>query len=205
VTTFAAPGRQPRLAQQAAEVHGRARGQLARLDRRGAPDGQRERKLLADDQQREVPGRDHRHHADRLVQDEPEDVGAERAVRVAVGVAGQRGGVLPQLGGRLDLAVGLGDRLAALERLDPRQLLGVATHELGDAEQDPGALDARHPRPRPLVEGAARGADRSVDVGRACLRIARDDDVVGRARAREAVPVEGLDVVAVDEHQPFGG
>ena len=43
------------LDEQLGQVDGGAGGQLARLDDGGAADGQRERELLADDEQREVP------------------------------------------------------------------------------------------------------------------------------------------------------
>jgi hypothetical protein len=59
-------------------------------------------------------------------------------VRIAVRVLRQRRGVVPELCGRGDLPAGLADRLAALEGLDERQLLGPLLDEGGDLAQVPG-------------------------------------------------------------------
>ncbi len=65
------------------------------------------------------------------------------------------------------------------------------------------ALGRRQPRPRALVEGAPRGDDRVVDVGR--LPVGRDrDDLVGRRVARLERPARAtraeraVDVVTLE-------
>ena len=156
--------RQPGLLGHLGEADRGAGGQVGRLDDGRAADGQGERQLLADDQQREVPGRDHAHDPDRLAQDQPEHRWAQRVVRVAVRVAAQAGGVLPQVSGRLDLVERLADRLAGLERLDVGEVIGIGSDRLGHAVEDSRSLDAGDPGPRAVVESLAGGRDRPIEV-----------------------------------------
>ena len=192
------------LAQQPGERQGRPGRQFARLGDGGAADGQRERELLADDEQREVPRRHHRDDADGFVDHEGEDVGAERVVGVAIGVPGERRRVGPQLRGGLDFAACLRDRLAALEDFDAREVLEVTADELGGPEQEARALRAGHRRPVAVLEGTASRRDGAVDVLGTGLRIRRDRVVMRGTAAREAPAGHGLDVLAVDDHEAVG-
>src|SRR5438876_9138922 len=90
----------------------RAWCQLTGLDNRRAACGERKGQLLANDEQREVPGSDHPDNADRLTENEAEHLAAQGIVRFAVDVACERGGILPQSRRALHLVSRLTDRLA---------------------------------------------------------------------------------------------
>ena len=96
----------------------RARGHLGRLDHRGAAGGERERQFLADDEEGEIPRRDDRDDADRFAQHDAQRAVAEIVVALAVQVAGERGGIAPDIDGAADFAARLGDRLAGLDRVE---------------------------------------------------------------------------------------
>ena len=104
----------------------RGRGHLARLDDAGATGGERERQLLRDDEQGEIPRRDDRDHADRLTQHEAEPVRAERRVALAVQSARQRRRVAPEIGRALDFRARLGNRLARFQRIEQCEQFAVA-------------------------------------------------------------------------------
>ena len=128
-------------------------------------------------------------HADGLAEHEPEHGRPEGVVGVAVGVPTQGGGVLPEVGRGRDLVLRLADRLAALERLDIGEVVRDPRGCLGDAGEDARTLDARHPRPRALVERPAGGRHGRVEVLDAARWVATDDEVMGRALALERWPV----------------
>ena len=190
---------QPGVLGELGEADRGARGQVGGLDDGRAADGQGEGQLLADDQEREVPGRDHADDADRLPQDQPEHRWAERVVRVAVGVPAQGRRVLPEVGGGDDLVERLADRLAGLESLDQRQVIGIGPDRIGDAVDHARALDARDARPRTLVECLPSGSDRPIEILDAARGIATDHDVVRRAHPLGRAAVGGIDPLAVDE------
>ena len=106
----------------------------------------------------------------------PEHRRPEGVVGVAVGVTAQRRRVLPQVGRARDLSLRLGDRLAALERLDIGEVVRDRADAVRDAGEDARALHARHPRPRAFIERAARGRHGGVEVPDATLRIPTHDD-----------------------------
>ena len=81
-----------RLGQKTCEMQGRGRSHFARLHDAGAAGGQRERQLLRDDQEREVPRRDDGYDADRLPEHKAQPVGAEIGVALARKLARQRRG-----------------------------------------------------------------------------------------------------------------
>ena len=137
--------REPSLLGHLGEADRRAGGQVGRLHDGRAADGQGERELLADDQQREVPGGDHAHDPHWLAQDQPEHRRPQRVVGVAVRVSAQAGRVLPQVGGRLDLVECLADRLAGLERLDVGEVIRTGSDRLGHTVEDARSFDAGDP------------------------------------------------------------
>ena len=99
-----------------------------------------------------------------------------------------------ELGGVGDLGLGLGERLAHLERHQQRQLVGALVHRLERAAQDLAAL-ARRMR-RPLVLHGARGVERRRGVvGR------RVGDLDERLAGRRVLDVERLAATA-SRHSP---
>ena len=163
----------------------RGRRHLARLDDAGAARRERERQLLRDDQQREIPWRDDRDDADRLAQHEAEPVRAQRGVALAVQRARQRGGIAPDVGGALDLADRLRDRLARFQAVEMGEEIAVAVDRVGDPEQHARALARGHSRPGALVERRARRGDGPFRVRRAAARRARHQRAMSRAVALE--------------------
>ena len=91
------------------------------------------------------------------------------------------------------------DRLARLERVEQRQLLGVRLDQVGEAQQHGLALGGGAARPAAVVEGAAGGGDREVDVG-GVARGDRGQRPAGRGvLGRESLAAEGGPESAVDE------
>ena len=114
---------------------------------------------------REVPRQDRTDDPDRLADDHAQRVAAGRRDRVVqlVGrlrVPAERLDRLRQVG-----LAAVGDRLARLERVDQRQLLGVLLDQVGQAEHHGLALGGGAARPAAVVERAAAGGDGQVDIG----------------------------------------
>ncbi len=160
--------------QDVAEHEGRGRGHLGRLDHRRAAGGERERQLLADDEEREIPRRDDRDDADRLAQHDAEHGVAEIGVAFAVQRAGERRGIAPDVDRAADLAARLGDRLAGFQRVEAGDFVQPRLDQVGGLEQD--ARRARRP------SCAATGRSR-----RPCAR---------PATARSTSPLAGLRIAA---------
>ena len=151
------------------ELAERERGER-RLARRLEDDGvahrQRRRDLPHRQQQREVPRHDRGDDAERLAQRVDERVALHRN-RLAVDLVRPAREVLQALGGHRDLDVPrLGDRLAVVQRLEARDLVGLLHQPLAELPEQPAALARRHLAPRP-VERRARRRDGGVDVGSA--------------------------------------
>ena len=81
----------------------------------------------------EVPRRDGRDHADRLLDDDDAGVGLEGRDGLAVDALGLLGEELDEAGGVEDLALGLGERLALLVGEQQRQLVGVLDDQVEPA------------------------------------------------------------------------
>ena len=161
----------------------------AGFEHRGVAAGERRRELPRRHQQREVPRHDLADDAARLVR-----AAAER-VRELVGPAGVGEEVG---GGQRDVDVArLADRLAAVERLDDRQLAGALLDQARDPEQVLAALERRQRLPRP--GGGARGLDGALDVLRPRERDLGERLLGRRVDRRLARAVLRRDVLAADE------
>ena len=148
--------RQVGLAADLGEEQRRERRRRGGLEHDGVARGERRRDLPGQHQQREVPRDDLGGDAERL-----RHAAGERVVEL-VGPAG----VVPEVGRRerhVDVAALL-DRLARVHRFEDGELAAALLEDPRDPEQVLGPLLARQRRPR-AVAGAARGADRLVDVG----------------------------------------
>ena len=85
------------------------------------------------------------------------------------------------------------DRLARVHRFEDRELARALLEDPRDAEQVLGALPARQLAPRPAL-GAAGGADRLVDIGRArAATSASGCSVDGSIETNVSPPVAGTD------------
>ena len=125
----------------------------------------------------EVPRRDGRHHADRLLDDDDARIGLEGRDGLAVDALGLLGEELDEAGGVEDLALGLGQRLALLVGEQQRQLVGVLDHQVEPAAHELGALLGQHLRPG--RQRAVGGLDGGARLGLAEARHP-GDDVAGR-------------------------
>ena len=164
VMTLSTPGGRPTSLRDLGERERGQRRLARRLDDHRVAARQRRRDLPRRQQQRKVPRHDRRDDADRLAQRVGEVVALDRN-RLAVDLVGPAGEVLEALGGRrhLDLAR-LEDRLAVVQRLEPRDLVGLLHQLLADLPDQPSALARRQLAPR-SVERRARRRDGGVDVG----------------------------------------
>ena len=168
VTMLTTPSGRPASQHQLAEVERRQRRLLGGLEHDRAAAGQRRGELPRRHQQREVPGDDLADDADRLAQ------------RVGEVLAGRRDRRRRRRGSSSASppCSGTGPPRAATSatRAIPTGLplssdsscakhVGVLLDQVADPPDQLAALGRRHPPPRALVvEGAARRADRAVDV-----------------------------------------
>ena len=133
------------------------RGLGGGLQHAGAAGGERRGDLAGGHGGGEVPGRDEHGDADRLVLDE-DAVGAGGGDgELAVEAHRLLGEPAEELGGIGDLAGGVGQRLAVLERDELGQHLAALEHQLEAAAEDLRALARRRWRPR---RGRRRGRRR---------------------------------------------
>jgi hypothetical protein len=126
--------------------------------------------------------------AEGLAHDQSELVGAELVVGVAVAMARQRRRVLPVGDRAADLALDIGDRLAAFEALDPAQLVELRLDAPRHVEQDLCARRTRQAAPHARVGGAPRGRDGASGVRRSQPWVAGDRHPVGRIVAGDLGP-----------------
>ena len=156
--------RQPRLAENLAQPHGRERGQLGGLEDHGIAAGECRRRFPTGDLQRIVPGADARDDAERLAPRIAE------CLRPEVQVLAREGGGEARIvfeavgsGEHIDRARLL-DRLAGIARLEHGQLDVAGAENVGGTPQHPAAFDAR--KPRPLLLRRRRPGDRRRDLRR---------------------------------------
>ena len=156
------PRREPCLQGQLAESKGGERRLLGRLVDDGVPAGQGGGELPRRDDQREVPRRDGPHHAERLAQRVGENAGVGRR-RGAVRPCGPAGPVQPGGNHRGEVtSTGLPDGLAHVPALQLGQLVTVPLDQLGQAQEQPGAVHGPHGGPGRLR--LPRGPHGPVDV-----------------------------------------
>ena len=154
-TTLKTPSGMPGLRGQLGEAERAERSELGRLDDQAVAGGERRGRLPGRHHDREVPGQDRTDHPDRLADDHPKGVAPGRRDRVVqlvdrLGVPAERLDRLRQV----RLAT-IRDRLARLERIEQRQLLGVRLDQVGQAQEDGLALGRGAARPAAVVESAA--------------------------------------------------
>ena len=139
----------------------RQRGQrrLARgLRHHGAADGERRPDLAGDHGGGEIPWRDRRDHADRLLDHDNARIGAEGRIDLAIDALGLLGEELDEAGGVVDFAQRLRKGLPLLAGHDEGDVVAIGDDEVEPASQDPRPLLGQRLRPR--AEGALSGFDR---------------------------------------------
>jgi len=175
------------------------RGRLGRLedDRVAAAQGRGD--LPGEHEQREVPGDDLPHHAQRPRR-HARSTGQARMLQF---VGPPR--VVEEVRRRQrDVHVTrLLDRLAVVDRLQDGELARPLLHDPGDPEEVLAPVGPRHPTPHPPVCRAG-GPDGPLDVRGACLGDVGEDLLGRRVDRLEAVATGGLDELAADE-EPVRG
>ena len=192
------PGREARLAGELGDAQGRQRRLLGRLHHDRVAARQRRAPLPGQHQEREVPGDDLADHADRLAQRVREEAAADRD-RPALDLVGPARVVAQRVADALHVALRVGDRLAAVERLERGQLGGVLLDQVGQLEQQPAAIGGVHRAPGARFEGPPRRLDRLVDVGRAGRRDLGDHLARRRVVRLELAAIDRVDPLIVDE------
>ncbi len=132
------------------------RGVLGGLHDQRVAHGERRTRDAGEDLQRIVPGDDAGDDAVRLAQRQ-RGVAVEERDGVAVDlVAGAAVEFVVAHGGG-DIRPALPQRLAGVAQFQRRKLGAVRLDQMEKPGQQPAALDRRHPAPRAVIEGAARG------------------------------------------------
>ena len=186
-TTLRTPSGSPASDASSAIRSADSRRQPGGLDDQAVAGREGRGRLPGRHQQGEVPG-DHRpNHADRLADDQAKGVRTGRRDGVEDLVDRLREPAVGPDGIRdVDLA-GVGDRLAAFERVEQRQFLEVRLEQVGEAEEDLLALGRGASRPAPVVECPPRGPATA-----ASMSAAPPDAIVAIGR-----PVAGFSVTNV--------
>ena len=182
--------RHARIGERLDQLRRRRRRFLGRLDDDRAAGRKPRGKLSHDLVDREIPRREGRDRADRLLDRDLVDAGAARRDHPAIGALGFLGEPLDDVGGGHGFHLGFGQRLALLHGHERRDLVIALAHDRGRLAHDPAALERRHRAPdleplggcfQRLVEigavGMGHGADgflgRRVEHGDGPARLAR--------------------------------
>ena len=168
------------------EHQGGERRELRRLGHHRVARGERRRHLPGEQQQRVVPGHDAAPHADRLLQHERELSRLDRGDHPTGEVAAHLGVVVERRGGPADLVAVLEQRLPALERHHPRDLLGTGAQAFATSWSSSARSTRRGGAP--ARGGLRRGRDRRVHLLRSGGVEAGERLLGGRILDRERRP-----------------
>ena len=144
---------------------------------------------------REIPRRERRDRADRLLHRELVDAGPARGDQPAIGALGFLRKPLDHVSGGHRLHLGLGQRLALLHRQQRRDLVIALAHDRGGLAHDPAALERGNVAPD--LEAGGGGGERLVEIGLASMGDGADH-LLGRGIAH-------LDHFARMGRAPFAG
>jgi hypothetical protein len=194
------PGREARLLDERPELERRGRRLLGGLDDERAARRERGRELPAHQQHRGVPGRDRRHHADRLAHRVDEEVRAVGRDRLTVDLVRGPGEPVVIVGQSAQLALHLADELAVVGGLDDRDPLRVLRDEIRQAAHEPRTLRPGDGVPGTVVEGRARGGDSRGHVLRAGAGDLGPRLPGERVDGLEGLTRKGVDPLAADQH-----
>ncbi len=169
---------------------------LWRLGYHRAADGKRGRDLAGEHRRREIPGRDRRAHADRLLDHDAATVRERLRQDVAIDTFAFLGEPLDERGSIDHLAPGLGQDLALLDRHENAEIVNVLHDELVPVPEHTGALDRRLRGPGFLCH--LRRFDRTAGLGCTDIGHLGDDFVRRGIQDLEGRAVVGVDPFAVD-------
>ena len=159
---------------------------------------QRGRHLPAGEHQREVPRHDLADHAHRLAQRVVEEARLDRN-RLALELVGHAAEVaVARRGARHVERARVAQRVAGVERLEPRQLFGIRLDQIGELEQDAAAVGRCQATPRREELLVAASTARSTSA-RAGHRDLGDRRVVVRVERGQRLAAQRIDETAVDE------
>ena len=185
---------------QLGQAHAGERRLLGQLHDDGVAAGQGRAPFPGQHQQREVPGNDLAHDADRLPQRVAQEVAAD-GHGAAFDLVGPAGVVAQGVDDALQVAAGVGDGLAAVERFQGGQLLGLLLDQVGQLEQQSAAVGGVHLLPGARFQRLARGLDRRIDVGLVGLGDLAKRLAGGRVDGREGLVRVAVHEFAADEER----
>ena len=191
--------REPELLEHLHHEDGGVRGELGGFDHEGVPGREGGGDLPRGLQQREVPGRDHAAHADRLADHAGDHRGVARIDQTARILVGDLPEVAEARGDVVHVALGLDQALAGVLRLGAGELVLALGEPVGDAQQEVPALPGRDVGPLAALEGGAGGEDRALDVLGPRLGDDADLGAVGGAEDGAGLAGGGRHPGAVDE------
>jgi hypothetical protein len=107
--------------------------------------------------------------------------------------------IVPQAAGAgANIALCKRQRLAVVQRLDGGELQQVALKQVRELDQHAAAV-ARADLAPGALKGVARGLDGEVDIFLGCFLDRADDGLIGRVDDLEALALDALDELVVDE------
>jgi hypothetical protein len=189
--------RQPGLDADPGEREHRQAGLLGRLQHARIAHRERGADAAPDDLHRVVPRHDVAGHAVRLAQRQRGVAVLERQGR-AVHLVGGAAVELEVARQRDRVGAALLQRLADVERFEPREHLDVVEHLAADRAEQPAAL-GRGQRTPGAVERGARCHDAGIDVGAAAARDRRERPAVRRVLERDRLAALGGTPAAADQ------
>ena len=152
------------------EFQRRGRGEFRWLEYHGAARRQRRREFPCRQQQRRIPRRDRRYHADRFVAGVGEHVGLVDRHHRALDLVGEPTEVIEPLRDVTDLPAHLGIELAVVLHLGRGKMIDVTQNQIAELAQKLAALRRMHVRPRAALQRLTRGGDRLIDVALIAFR-----------------------------------
>ena len=191
-------GRKARAMRELGERQRRVRRRFRGLDHDGAARGERGRHLARDHRAREIPRRDRRAHADRLLHDDEAAIAADRRDHVAVDALAFLGEPLDVRGADRDLRLRL-RRAACPARWsgsarDRRRAASMRSYHLRTIAQRSLASMSRH-----AGQCALGGFDRAARLGRAADGHGADGGAGRGIGHRARAAVVGVDPLSRDE------
>jgi hypothetical protein len=196
----------PGFQQQLAQLQAGQRRFFRYLEHHGAAGGERGAQLPGRHQQREIPGNDLAHHADRFGPDEGVIFTRRYQVRKGDGLAfdlgGPAGHVVEQVGGQRHVRdAGHGEWLAIVQAFQLRQLVQMLQDQVADLVDHAAARRRAHLAPRSRQRAPCR-LDGRIDIGGIAFGHRGQLLFGGRILHVESLAGLGHHPFAVDQHGP---
>ena len=176
----------------------RQAGFLGGLEHAGVAHGQCRTDAAADDLHRVVPGHDVAGDTMRFAKRQ-RGIAVGEGDRLAHHLVGRAAVELQIAGQRQSVGAALLQRLADVQCLETRQLVGLFQHLGGHAVQHTPAFGGRELAPRSIERGLRRGHG-GVDVGRRSARDLRQQAAIGGVEQRQRLAAGAGTPQPADEH-----